>query len=144
MSVLNYTTKISEQKTIAEIQSLLINQGATNISVDYQEKLPTALTFSIKFRDGFLNFRLPSKWNGVYKVMLEDTNIPKKYKTEEQARRVAWRITKDWVEAQIAIIQAELAELPEIFLPYAVTDSGQTVYEAVKDKGLKALTGSKN
>jgi hypothetical protein len=144
MSILNYTTKINESQTINEIQSLLIDHGATNISIDYKEKFPVALTFSISFGDGYLNFRLPSKWEGVYKVMIDSINIPKKYKTEEQARKVAWRITKDWVESQIAIIQAELAVLPEVFLPYAITDSGKTVYESVADKGLKFLSSSKN
>ena len=48
----------------------------------------------------------------------------------EQAERVAWRIVKDWVEAQMAILESEMVKLDEIFLPYMVNDAGQTLYEA--------------
>ncbi|MFN6559978.1 MAG: hypothetical protein RMY28_009240 [Nostoc sp. ChiSLP01] len=46
---------------------------------------------------------------------------------------------KDWVEAQMAVIEAGLATLPEVFLPYAILPSGQTVYDAINQNGLKAL-----
>lgn len=142
MAILNYTTKIDPTKTIGEIQAILVKQGAVNVSVDYQDKLPVALTFAVSFQSGFLNFRLPSNHTGVYKALCKDKNIARGYKTEEQARRIAWRIVKDWVEAQLALIQAELATLAEVFLPYALTDSGQTVYDVVSKNGLKALSGS--
>jgi hypothetical protein len=51
--------------------------------------------------------------------------------TEDQARRVAWRITKDWVEVQLAIIETRMMTTAQVFLPYAVTTSGQTLYEYV-------------
>jgi hypothetical protein len=43
---------------------------------------------------------------------------------------VAWRIIKDWTEAQLALVQAGVAELAEVFLPYAThPQTGQTFYE---------------
>jgi len=33
-----------------------------------------------------------------------------KYRTREHAARVAWRICKDWIEAQLAIVDAEMAD----------------------------------
>jgi hypothetical protein len=41
----------------------------------------------------------------------------------------------------MAIIQAGIATLPQVFLPYAVTSTGQTVYESVSQNGIKFLAG---
>jgi len=144
MAILNYTTTIDPFKTIGEIQAILVKHGALNVSVDYADKTPSALTFLVDLNGEFVNFRLPSNHTGVYKALCKDQAVPKKYKTEEQARKVAWRIIKDWVEAQMAIIQAGLATLPEVFLPYAVVANGQTLYESVSQNGMKFLTGAKN
>lgn len=57
--------------------------------------------------------------------------------------RVAWRIVKDWVEAQMALIESGLAELPEVFLPYAVKPDGRTVYDEFKGNLLMLSEGDK-
>ena len=54
--------------------------------------------------------------------------------TREQAERVAWRILKDWVEAQMALIDIEMARFEEVFLPYIQTNNGQTVYARLEEK----------
>jgi hypothetical protein len=38
----------------------------------------------------------------------------------KQAERIAWRICKTWLEAQITLINLEQAKLEEVFLPYLV------------------------
>jgi len=53
-----------------------------------------------------------------------------------QAERVAWRIVKDWVEAQLAILESEMVHLDEIFLPYMVNNNGQTVFEIYRNNQL--------
>ena len=50
--------------------------------------------------------------------------------------RVAWRITKNWVEAQMAFIEAKQAELSQVFLPYIVNRDNLTVYELFQQKQL--------
>lgn len=37
MPILNYTTKIAPERTVAEIQRILAKAGATSVSVDYDE-----------------------------------------------------------------------------------------------------------
>ena len=54
--------------------------------------------------------------------------------TKEQAERVAWRILKDWVEAQMALLDIEMVSFEEIFLPYIETQNGKTVYEVLEQK----------
>ncbi len=54
---------------------------------------------------------------------------------------MAWRIIKDWVEAQTAIIQAGMVTLTQVFLPYLeTTPGGPLLYEAYVDHGMKLLT----
>jgi len=144
MPILNYTTTIAPLKTIAEIQSILIKHGATNISIDFANQIPIALTFLVELKGEFINFRLPSNYTGVYKALCKEAKVPKRFKSEIQAQKVAWRILKDWIEAQMAIIEAGLATLPQVFLPYAVVSNGQTLYELANEKGLKFLTPTQN
>jgi len=130
MPILNYTTKITPEKTVMEIQQILAKAGAKTISIDYDEiGQPSAVTFFIQILGRWVNYRLPSNFSGVQAALQDDPGVPRSLKTEMQARRVAWRITKEWVAAQMAIIEAQQAELAEVFLPYAVMGSGRTLFQ---------------
>jgi hypothetical protein len=53
---------------------------------------------------------------------------------------VAWRIVKDWLEVQLAMVQAGLVKFEQVFLPYAQDPkTGQTVYEQLKEKQFSSL-----
>ena len=137
MPILNYTTSISEHRTVGEIQQILAKAGAKAVSIDYGEQgEPIALTFLVEIQGTMVNFRLPTRYDGVLKKLVNDPNVPKKFKDRSQALRVSWRIIKDWVEAQLAIIEAGQAELAEVFLPYAVTPSGRTLFNEVMNTNL--------
>lgn len=41
------------------------------------------------------------------------------------------RIVKDWVRAQLALIESGQATLPQLFLPHAVRADGRTLFEVV-------------
>lgn len=139
MAILNYTTKINYHKTIGEITKVLVTHGAQKISIDYDlDGLPVALTFSISLNDIRMFFSLPARHSGVLNA-LQKAKVPSGFLNKEQSVRIAWRIIKDWVEAQMAIVEAELAEISEVFLPYAVMDNGQTIYEKIKEDGGKFL-----
>ena len=137
MAILNYTTSISSEKTSAEIQKKLSLAGAQAVLSEYNED---GVMCSMSFRINNIFFKLPINIDGVYSALSKDRNVSKKFKTYEQASRVAWRIVKDWIEAQVAIIQAGQAELVQVFLPYAQNKDGKTVYEAIKDNGFKQIT----
>jgi hypothetical protein len=137
MPILNYTTKVDAYKTITEIQQILAKRSAKKMIIDNDMKgNPIALTFCIDWNGMLTAFQLPCNFEGVLKAMKKG-KVPKSLCTEEQALRVGWRIVKDWIEAQMAIVEAELATLPEVFLPYAVTKNGSTLYKHLQeDKGL--------
>ncbi len=50
---------------------------------------------------------------------------------ELQAVRTAWRIVKDWVEAQMALVETKMASTTEVFLPYAIGRDGKTMFQKV-------------
>lgn len=132
MPLLNYTTKIDAFKTISEIQRTLAQCGASAVMTDYdQNGFITSLSFKIRLGEQEIAFRLPTDWRPVLQVMEQDYRVPKALKTEEQALRVAWRITKDWVEAQAAFIETAMVTTAQVFLPYAVTSDGQSLYEYI-------------
>jgi hypothetical protein len=129
MPLLNYTTSIAPQKTVMEIQGLLSEAGARSIMVDYDtEGNITALSFQLILEGNTVSFKLPTDWKPVHET-LKRQRVSARLQTPEQALRVAWRITKDWVEAQLAIIETKMVSPVQVFLPYAVTKSGQTVFE---------------
>lgn len=92
-----------------------------------------------KDRRGNVGFSLPANYSGVLRSMKNDKKVPRHKCNEEQAQRVAWRIIKDWVEAQMAIVQAQLADMAEVFLPYAITKNGNTLYKEVQSNGMLLL-----
>lgn len=132
--ILNYTTKVDIYTTIGQIQGALVKHGAKKIVQDYDDKGQIlALAFMIDTPVGQRGIRLPANVDSVQKVLTRQ-----KVKCDrEQAERVAWRIVKDWVEAQMAILESEMVQMDEIFLPYMVNDRGQTVFAAYRDNQLR-------
>jgi hypothetical protein len=139
MPILNYTTSISVHRTAGEMQEILSRAGANMIMIEYDDqRLPEGMSFQIVVNNHYLSFRLPTQWRGVYNSLLKST-AEKRYKNEDQARRVAWRIIKDWTEAQIAIIEAGAAEITEVFLPYLVNpNTNRTMFTDFKSGYLLA------
>lgn len=140
MAILNYTTSISADKTVMEIQSMLVKARASAVMSEFENGIISRLSFKVTTIHGDHAFQLPANIEGVFNAMKRDSRVPQKLKTKEQAARVAWRIIKDWVEAQIAIIEADMATLPQVFLPYMQVGPGETVYTMFEKKGFPALT----
>ena len=132
MPLLNYTTQIDAFKTISEISQLLARAGASAVMHDYDDNGSiVALSFKIKLNDNEIAFRLPTDWRPVLQVLENDRAVTPKLKTKEQALRVAWRITLRWIEAQVAFIETMMVTTAQVFLPYAVTANGQSLYEYI-------------
>lgn len=138
MPILNYTTKVPVANTLAEISKILVKAGANAVLSEFDTAgNVTAVSFRIETTHGTIHYRLPADVEGVIRALKKD----REFKDSAHANRVAWRIVKDWIEAQMAIIQAQMAELPQVFLPYAQTQNGETVYEKIKSQGLLLLEG---
>ncbi len=143
MPILNYTTSVEAQKSIAEIQGILAKHGARQITTDFDDNgNVSGIDFTILI-DGFpLSVRLPCHVEGVYDSLYSAKGVPNRSKTRLQARRVAWRILKDWLEAQLALYQAGQAELAQVLMPYAIDSQGNTAYQAFKELHVKQLNAA--
>ncbi|WP_136057269.1 hypothetical protein [Microbacterium sp. K24] len=129
MPILNYTTTIAVEKTMGEIQGALARRGVTRISTLYSEDgTAEGIAFTMLTDYGYRDFELPVRTSGVLAALAADKSVKPAQRTPEQAARVAWRIAKDWLEAQAALIDAQLASLDEVMLPYMVNGRGQTMY----------------
>lgn len=135
MPILNYTTSIAVEKTTSEIQGKLARAGAQAVMTEYDdEQVLCALSFRMLCNGIMVSFRLPAQIDRIYVLLQRDDKVPRKLKTRDQAARVAWRIIKDWIEAQLAIVEAEQAEMVEVFLPYAQNPAtGKTLFEQLSN-----------
>ena len=131
MAIKNYTSEVDVHKSLGEIQGALACHGARKIMVDYDEKnQPVCVTFALQTADGHLKgFRLPANVDGVRAVFAQQ----KVRAADGQAERTAWRNVRDWVLAQMAIIEAGQVETEQVFLPYLTDNRGRTLYEAYRD-----------
>ncbi len=139
MPILNYTTTVSADKSVQEIKKCLMRLKATAILEDYNDKgMISHLSFRILYNGNVLSFRLPANDAGVL-AALKKEDAPPRYIMPERAHMIAWRIVKDWVEAQLAIIEANMADPVEVFLPYVQDNSGNTLYASMKGNNFKLL-----
>ena len=143
MPLLNYTTKIPAEQTAAEIMSILVRKGATDILTHYGSGgMATGLKWRMETANGPMGFSLPINTDAVFEILTRDrvmkTNPAARM---QQANRTAWRIIKEWMLAQMALIETEMVTVEEVFLPYMLTGK-QTLYQALSNGDLKMLTGA--
>jgi len=141
MPLLNYTTSVAATRTAAEMTHVLAVKGASQIMMTYDAGRPTGLAFAMPTAHGLRRFTLPVNVERVAKVLRNDRRVPPRYKSPEQAERVAWRIIKDWLEAQLAITETEMVTLDQVMLPYMHSDDGRTVWELYLDQQLAIGAG---
>lgn len=140
MPIKNFTTKVSVDQTINDLSKILAKAKASSIMTEYDGGLPSALSFRVNVNGSDIHFCLPVKIEGVTAALKRD----REYRDDAHARRVAWRIVKDWCDSQMALIDAGQAELAQVFLPYAQAPNGETFYQVMKGKGFLQLTGPSN
>lgn len=145
MPLLNYTTTIEASKTVLQIQDILRKHGAKTMVIDYDnDGNVEALSFVVKTSNGEVPIRLPVDYQAIIKVLMSDSKVPMRYADKSHAVKIAWRILKDWIEAQMAILETEMVKIEQIFLPYVVLNSGKTVYEQIADSKFQLKSGGEN
>jgi|SRR4051812_17187384 hypothetical protein len=129
MPIMNYTTQVAASKTCGEVMRALVKAGARGIAIEYDgQKRAVGMTFAILSHGTTYQYRLPVRIGAVQEVLTRQ-KVPPSLRSLEQAERVAWRIVKDWLHAQLAIIETEMVTVEQIMLPYMRTETGETVFE---------------
>ena len=140
VKIANATTEVPAEKSIAEIMAILTKHGATEIMSSYNAGTAIGLTFVVPTKHGSLAFQLPAHIDKVYSILINERydawKEDVKTRVHKQAERVAWRILKDWVRAQMAIVQTEMVTVEEVFLPY-LQIRGKSLYQTLVDGQFK-------
>ena len=125
MPIKNYTSTVDVYMSLGKIQGALASHGARQIMVDYDEAVQlVGVAFAIETLAGRRGFLLPASVDGVVVVFQRQ-----KVKADRaQAAKTGWANLRDWVLAQMAIIEAGMAQLDEVFLPYLTDGRGRTLY----------------
>lgn len=145
MALLNYSTEIDPDKTAGEIATMLRKAGAQAVLTEYDPggNYVSALSFRIDLNGQMLQFRLPTNPEPVLRTLKDQyENSPRVHGRKRwrgpspdhaHAVRVAWRIIKDWTEAQLALIETQMVTAPQAFLQYAVMKDGRTLAERISE-----------
>lgn len=143
--IANRTTTIACEKTVGEIQAMLAAVRASQMMLDYDaDGKPCGIAFRLEREGQSMAFRLPCDWQGVLRALKRERGgIPQRLLTPDHAKRVSWRIIKDWLRAQLSLIESGASTIEEVMLPWAITTDGQTVAQRVLSgsTGLLRLNG---
>lgn len=138
MALLNYTTEVPVDKSLAEISRILARGKAAAIMSEFDGfGNVAAISFRAKTEFGVMAFRLPIDVKATEALLRKHVNDGGRKRWannqwEEQARRVGWRVIKDWIEAQMALIETGMVKLEQVMLPFAHTPTGETFYERLR------------
>lgn len=142
VKLLNHSTQIAATTTAGEIMGMLAAKGAKSINIEYDRGEPVGLAFMIAVPTprGSVDmaFRMPCNPQGALAAMRR-SGVRQGLLSLDQAKRVAWRIQKDWVESQLAFIECEQASMAQAFLSYLVLNSGQTLFERITEDPARLL-----
>lgn len=125
--IANRTTQIDATKTVGEIQAMLAAARASSLMIDYEDGQPSALAFQLTQGDQSLSFRLPCNWQGILAALKRDKKYPQRLKNPDQAKRVSWRVLRDWMRAQLTLVEAGASTMQEVMVPWLITNDGTTV-----------------
>ncbi len=137
----NYSTKIPVETTILGIEKILTKHGVTDIWKQYSgDGEIEGINFAVKTEVGHLSYKLPANVMAVQQVLKNQknagglTHVPW-YAINDlaQSRRTVWRILKDWIDAQMALIELDIAKIEQVFLPYMYdSKTEKTLYETLR------------
>ncbi len=138
VAVKNYSSGIPINRIFEKLQKSLAEHGAQHIVFDYgTDSKINGMTFVIEAVGRKLPVKLPArvdKAQALLKRQYEEGLIKtRKVLDPEQAYRVAWRNILDWVVAQMALLDIEMAKIEEIFLPYMADPTGKTFFERMEE-----------
>lgn len=147
MALKNYSTKINVNQTVLEIEQILAKHNVTDIWKQYGTGGDIeALNFAVNTEFGKVPFRLPVDVEAVRQIIIgekrkDKVNLSRREaESYQHARQVAWRIIKDWIDSQMALVDISMVKLEQVFLPYIYNfETNKSLYEAMREKRFAGL-----
>jgi hypothetical protein len=138
MNIKNYTSTIDASKSMAKIEELLVEVGASHVNKTYKDKVCTGITFLL-YDQGVgqtLAFHLKAQVTECFNVLWKEVKRPTadtKKNILAQANRTAWKILSDWTEIQISMILLGQAKPLQMFLPFVYdVKNEETLYDKIE------------
>lgn len=137
MKLKNHTTAISHERSISEIQAMLITFGAENVMLSAENKEIKEIKFTYRINDRLYPFKLPVNIEKTTDILWKEYSSKsrrgRKSRNDfiEEARRIAWRIARDWIHSQLSILAIEAVRFEEVFLGYLMMPDDKTLSEKI-------------
>ncbi len=147
MNLRNYTSSVPVAQSIQNIEKLLVDLGALNLSKWYEKKETAGISFQICAKGQMLAVKLPSKVDAVYKQMMKGRGAVTetvRQKIKIQSCRTAWKTLYELVQIQCDLIMLEQVEILEAFLPYVLIGSSDTTIFDKVNKEIRLLGDGNN
>ncbi len=131
----NYTS--NSKQTFDKIQKVLREHNAKQVLFEYDGGKVVSLSFALDISGKLVGFKLPVRVEAIKKIF---DNEGYRY-DPEQPYKTAWANIRDWLDAQMALIDTQQVRMEEVFLPYAVNQEGRTYFEVISDTGYLLSSG---
>lgn len=143
IKIRNYLSEVPADRSIQELENILIRMGATAISKEYEKGKIVSIQFAIIQKGIKVPYKLPARIDAIRKLFLGSLSAPtqrQKENAEKQAERTAWKNLKEWVHLQETMITLEQVEFMEVFMPYMFNmEQGKSVFELAKENSFQKL-----
>ena len=147
MNIKNYTSAIEANLSMARIEELLVEIGATNVNKQYVDKVCTGITFLLfdSQLQQALAFHLKAQVAECFTILWREVKWSQsntKAALQQQANKTAWKILSDWTEIQCSMILLGQAKSLQMFLPFLYDmKSKETFFGKVINGKLNLLQG---
>lgn len=139
MPIKNYTTEIPPRKTASEVAQMLHDFGATMVGLVGHRQCPTAIKFELDYDGLQYLYEIPVNAEGVLECLKKD-DVPRRFRSTEQAERVAWRLIKDYIATLLAFLESSGDDARQVFLGYMIArDDGTTAYQQLVESHERKL-----
>ncbi|MEP7375973.1 MAG: hypothetical protein ABI675_21435 [Chitinophagaceae bacterium] len=147
MNIKNYSSNVEASKSMARIEELLVEIGASNINKQYSEKICTGITFLLfdQQLQQTIPFHLKVQVEECFTILWRDIKRPRpdtRDLLKKQASKTAWKILSDWTEIQCSMILLGQAKPLQMFLPFVYdVQANETFFDKVSSGKMKLLAG---
>lgn len=131
----NYSSEASESSIFEAIRKSLAAHKAKRIMFDYDDEgRATSIEFVVELGRTSYTFKLPARFEEAEPLVAEARKAARMGATSgealsNQAYRAVWATIRDWVDAQMALIDIGASRIEEVFLPYLVVGEDRTLFE---------------
>lgn len=133
------TTKKEPEDTSAEIEVKLRKYNLSRYMKDYSGGEVVGCIFTIAVKGKDVPIKLPIRWEPLLEMANRGETKYIKPGDKDQAKRVAWRQILRWIESQLALVDLEMVEMAEVFLPYMMIDKKRTLYQHLVENGMRLI-----